>query len=133
MPVVSSALRIISLFCVAVAIVSFGAFATEQARDGSKKTVARLADEPPSEAVPANPVEINQASPAPRTERAREQQHGTLRERIDDVNDELTAPFAGLAGADSVWAQRVVTTLLVLAVFGFGLGFLSRVAAARGV
>lgn len=131
---ISYVLRIASLVCIAALVVSFGAFASDEAGTGSKKTVARLAgasDEVVARQAPQ--VNVNAASPGPRAERVREQQHSTMRERLDDVNDELTGPFAGLVSPDSIWAQRIVAGLLALAVFGIGLGFLSRVAAAKGV
>ena len=132
---ISYVLRMASLFCIAALVVSFGAFASDQAGEGSKETVARLAGANPDELAKSEreTVNVDAASPSPRVERVREQRHGSLRERIDDVNDALSAPFAGLVDADSIWAQRIVAGLLALAVFGVGVGFLSRVAAARGV
>lgn len=129
----SYVLRTVSLLCAAAIVASFGAFASDEAGEGSKKTVAKLAGADPTQVTQRQQVNENVASPSPRVERIREQRHGGLRERLDDVNDELTAPFAGLVDADSIWAQRIVSALLALAVFGVGIGFLSRVAAARGV
>ena len=126
-------LRILSLACIAAIVASFGAFASDEAGKGSKKTVARLAGASQAEVAQVEAVNVNAASPSPRVEAIRERRHGTMRERLDDVNDELTAPFAGLVSADSIWAQRIVSALLALAVFGVGVGFLSRVATARGV
>jgi hypothetical protein len=131
--VISYPLRIVSLVCIAAVVLSFGAFASDEAGEGSKKTVARLAGANPAEVGRQETVNVNAASPSPRVERLREQQHSTMRERLDDVNDELTAPFAGLVDRDSVWAQRIVAGLLALVLFGIGLGFLSRAAAAKGV
>ena len=130
---VSYALRMISLLCAAAVVASFGAFASDEAGEGSKKTVAKLAGADTAQATRREQVNVDVASPSPRVERIREQRNGGLRERLDDVNDELTAPFAGLVDGDSIWAQRIVSGLLALAVFGVGIGFLSRVAAARGV
>ena len=126
-------LRILSLVCIAAIVVSFGAFASDEAGKGSKQTVAKLAGASDVEVAQREPVNVDAASPGPRVERLREQRHGTMRERLDDVNDELTAPFASLVSPDSIWAQRIVSGLLALVVFGVGIGFLSRVAAARGV
>jgi hypothetical protein len=120
----------------AAVVVSFAAFASEEARHGSKETVARLdaaggpAARPP--AAPPRVANVNQPNPRPPVERLREQQHSSLRERVDDVNDFLVAPFAGLGG-DSIWASRVVQGMLAIAVFGLGLGFVSRYAAGRGI
>jgi hypothetical protein len=131
--VISYVLRTASLLCIAALVVSFGAFASDEAGEGSKKTVARLAGANPEDLGRQETVNVNAASPGPRVERLREQRHSTMRERLDDVNDQLTAPFASLVSPDSIWAQRVVAGLLALVVFGVGLGFLSRVAAAKGV
>jgi hypothetical protein len=72
-------------------------------------------------------------TPSPAGERERERRHSRPREFIDDVNDVLLAPFAGVsANASSRWARRGVPTLLGLLVYGFGLGYLARFATARG-
>lgn len=133
-PVLSYPLRIVSLVCIAAIVASFGAFASDEAGKGSKETVARLAGASQAEvAQQRETVNVAAASPSPRVEAIRERRNGAFRERLDDVNDELTAPFAGLVSADSIWAQRVVSGLLAFVVFGVGIGFLSRVATARGV
>jgi hypothetical protein len=64
--------------------------------------------------------------PTPAGERQREQRNSTAREYIDDANDVLLKPFAGIVNSGSRWAQRGVPTLLGLLVYGFGLGFLAR-------
>jgi hypothetical protein len=72
-------------------------------------------------------------SPTPAGERERERRHGQVREIIDDVNDQLLAPFAGISdNADSRWARRGIPSLLGLLVYGFGLGYLARFMTARG-
>lgn len=73
------------------------------------------------------------ASPSPAGERERERRHGDVRELIDDANDVLLAPFAGLTeNSESRWMQRGIPALLGLLVYGFGLGYLARFATARG-
>jgi hypothetical protein len=73
------------------------------------------------------------ASPTPAGERARERRHGDVRELIDDANDVLLSPFAGLTENDeSRWMQRGIPALLGLLVYGFGLGYLARFMTARG-
>jgi hypothetical protein len=134
--VISSLLRIAALLCSAVLIFSFVAFASDQAGKSSKETVAKIAtadsaDNPANQrALIAN---VNQASPSATTERVREKQHGALREHLDDANDVLVSPFGGIISSSSIWAQRIVTGLLALLVFGLGLGFLGRYASSRGV
>ena len=76
---------------------------------------------------------FQEAAPTPAGEREREQRHGDVRELIDDANDILLAPFAGITDtAGSRWVQRGVPALLGLLVYGFGIGFLARYARGRG-
>jgi NADH:ubiquinone oxidoreductase subunit 3 (subunit A) len=71
--------------------------------------------------------------PAPADERDREKRHSALREYIDDANDILLRPFAGVAPASSGrWTQRAVPTFLALVLFGFLLAFLARFMRGRG-
>jgi hypothetical protein len=76
---------------------------------------------------------INAPDPAPAVERAREQRNGRARELIDDANDVLLSPFAGIvADASSRWVRRGVPALLGLLVYGFLLGYLARYARGFG-
>ena len=71
-------------------------------------------------------------NPTPAGERERERRHGDIREAIDDVNDVLLSPFAGVSDdATSRWARRGVPALLGLLVYGFGLGYVARFMTAR--
>jgi len=73
------------------------------------------------------------AATTPTPARERERRHSDVREAIDDVNDVLLAPFAGISkNASSRWAQRGVPALLGLLVYGFGLGYTARFMTARG-
>jgi hypothetical protein len=73
------------------------------------------------------------ANPSPAGERERERRHSDVREVIDDVNDVLLSPFAGVTANDpSRWARRGVPALLGLLVYGFGLGYVARWMTARG-
>ena len=127
----SSALRLASIACCGVLLISFGAFASDQAGEGSKQTVANI--DAANSGRTVSETELNDPSPTASAERAREKEHGSLREKVDDANDALVSPFAGVVGSDSVWAQRVVTGLLGFLVFGLGLGYLARLVAARGI
>jgi hypothetical protein len=132
--VISSLLKIVSLVAVAALLISFGAFVADQAGDSSKQTVAKLADAgAAAQPVPVTDETLNEPNPGPRVERQREQAHPGWREVVDDANDVLVSPFSSLAGDSSLWAQRLVTGLLALLVFGVGIGFLGRTAALRGV
>jgi hypothetical protein len=113
----------VSLIASLVILASFGLFAVDQARNGSKQQVAKLGGElePATNAA----TNVNQADPPPKTERARERVHGTVRETIDDVDDVLVAPFAGVASSNDIWVQRGVPSLIALLVFGLGLRLLA--------
>jgi hypothetical protein len=106
-----------------VILASFAMFAVDQARDGSKQQVAKLggALEPPTNAS----TNVNQADPSARAERVRERKHGQVREVIDDADDVLVSPFAGIVSSKSIWAQRGVPSLIALLLFGFGLRLLA--------
>jgi hypothetical protein len=72
-------------------------------------------------------------SPTPAGERERERRDGAVHEAIDDVNDVLLAPFAGVSDdATSRWARRGVPAVLGLLVYGFGLGYVARFMKGRG-
>jgi hypothetical protein len=128
----SSLLRLVSFLAIAVLVVSFVAFANDEAGHGSKQTVARIdAADSNDSATAAN--DVNSPDPSASTERIRQHRHGTVREKIDDVDDALLSPFAGIATARSIWVQRIVTGVLGLVVYGFGLGLVARWARSRGI
>ena len=112
----------VSTIAALVLIASFGLFAIDQAQDGSKQQVAKLGWEIEPGAPPVN---VNQADPSPKTERAREKQHGDVREAIDDVDDVLVSPFTGVVDSNSIWAQRGVPTLIAFLLFAVGLRILA--------
>ena len=130
--VVSSLLRLASVACSVVLVLSFAAFASDQAGAGSKHTVAAIASADANEQ--SGPTaNLDEPSPGAETERMREKRHSALREKLDDANDALVAPFAGAATSGSIWSQRIVSTLLALLVFGVGMHYLARLAALRGI
>ena len=74
-----------------------------------------------------------QPDPTPAGERAREARNSKGREYIDDANDILLRPFAGIASSSSSrWVQRLVPTVLALLLYGFLLAFLARFMHGRG-
>ena len=76
---------------------------------------------------------FEQTDPTPAGERARERLHSKGREYIDDANDILLKPFAGIAAnSGSRWMQRLVPTILALLLYGFLLAFLARFMRGRG-
>jgi len=112
----------VSTIAAVILVVSFGLFAIDQARDGSKQQVAKLGREIGPSNAAAN---VNQADPSPRTEREREKRHGDVREAIDDGNDILTSPFANIVDSKSIWVQRGIPSLIALLLFGVGLRVLA--------
>src|SRR3954453_21403748 len=117
----SSLLRLLSIACSLVLVISFGMFASDQADTGKKQTVAQLNAEDGPATLPAEPA-------APEKKK-----HGPVRTAIENVNEKLVGPFDGIVKGDSPWTQHIVQSLLAFLVFGLGLGFLSRYAAGRGI
>ena len=127
----SSLLKLASIASCLIVAFSFAAFASDQAGKGSSQQVAKIASEDGQPIAP--PPNVDVADPSASTERRRERQHGPLREKVDDANDVLTKPFAGVVTSNSIWAQRIVGALLAFLAFGVGLSFLGRWAATRGL
>ncbi|MEA2422370.1 MAG: hypothetical protein QOF55_1469 [Thermoleophilaceae bacterium] len=112
----------VSTIAALVLVISFGLFAIDQARNGSKQQVAKLGKELGPSSAAAN---VNQADPSPRTERQREKLHGSVRETIDDMDDVLVSPFASIVTSNSIWVQRGVPSLIAFLLFGVGLRILA--------
>jgi hypothetical protein len=102
---IKSLLRLASTIACAILIVSFGLFAIDEARGGSKRQADKVAG-------------IDNPAPSAESERQREKRHGSVREAIDDANDVLIDPFSGIVTSGSIWAKRGVATLIALLVYG---------------
>lgn len=120
---VGTSLRYLAILCSAFVVLSFGLFAIDETRAASATTRQEIADS-------GNP---DQDAEAQATADAVEQRkHSEIRRTIDDVNEQITSPFASLVNEDqNRWVQRLVPALLALLVFGVGLGFLARYAQGR--
>ena len=64
--------------------------------------------------------------------------HGTstnkessIHKGLDEASEELTSPFSGIASGSSEWGDRSIRLILALLVYGFGLGYLSRMIRVR--
>ncbi len=76
---------------------------------------------------------FERTNPPPAGERTREKRNTTAREYIDDANDILLRPFAGIVSeSGGRWAQRGVPTILGLLIYGFLLAYLARFMHGRG-
>ena len=106
-------IRIVAIAACAIIVMGFMAFASDEANKGSKKQVDAITQA------------MDDPAPGAAVERQREKQHGKPREFIDDANDVLLKPFAGVAGSNDVWVSRLVPTVLGLLAYGLGLTLLA--------
>lgn len=115
-------IRLAAILLSLVVALGFVLFAVDETREASNRTTAEIRGDRATRS----------ADPTPREERDREAAHSGPRELVDDANDVLLAPFAGLVADDAnVWARRSVPALVALLVYGLGLGFLARIARVR--
>jgi hypothetical protein len=122
MHVLERALRLAAVICSLLVLVGWGWFAADETGAASKTSQAEIAGQGAART----------ADPDPDQERAREKVNGSAHEYVDDANDVLLRPFAGVtSGSSSKWLRRSIPALLALVVYGFGLGLLARFAAGR--
>jgi hypothetical protein len=108
--------RFASLAICLIAVASFVAFAVEQSKGASAHQQAEL--EPSGVAPQTGGPTGASTKPA----------EGGLHKAIDDATAKLSSPFSALTSRiSSQWTLHIVTTLLMLLVYGFGLGLLARV------
>jgi hypothetical protein len=110
---VAGFIRLAAAAASALIVLGFAMFAADEARRGSDQQVAKIESA------------LQTPDPSGTQEATREAQHGPLREFVDDVNDELLAPFTGVVGGSDAWAKRAVPALLGLLVYGLGLFLLA--------
>ncbi len=116
-----SIVRLLSIVCSALVLFAFAYFATDEMSRGSQNQQNALDSELAGTEDPA-PV-----APSPDEEAERERVNGTFREAVEDANDVLVGPFAGLVeSADNRWVTHGVPALLGLLLYGLGLGMLAR-------
>ena len=114
----SRILRLASVTATTIVLAGFTMFALDQVGDASARTRDQIAG-------------IDRADPSSAQERARETHHSGLRDFADDANDVLLKPFATIVVSADPWVDRTVPTVIALLLYGFGLGFLSRVISVR--
>jgi hypothetical protein len=117
--VIERALRYVAIALSLIVVAGFSMFALDEFNRASSAQRDELAG-------------FEHADPTPAGERQREQRHSTAREYIDDANDVLLKPFAGVAQDSSRWMQRAVPTFLALVLYGFVLGYVARFMHGRG-
>jgi hypothetical protein len=112
-------LRYIAIVLSLIIVAGFGLFAIDEFKRASAGQTNELKG-------------YEKPAPSAAGERQREQRDSAIHEHIDDANDILLKPFAGIVTSGSRWAQRGVPTLLGLLVYGFGIAFLARFARGHG-
>ena len=117
-----SLVRLCAVVATLIVASSFVLFAVDRLAEGSEAQRQSLRG---NEGSAGTRSAIDVAAPQPAVERVREATHSSVREVIDDADDVLLTPFAGLVDSDSVWVSRVVPGLLALLVYGLGGGLLS--------
>jgi hypothetical protein len=116
--VLARLLKICSLVCSGIVLVSFLLFAYDQTSGASKHQVTALAGGPNQTA--SGVVVTSESTHAVAHK-------GQPRRFIDAVAHDLTGPFRSLVQGDSQWAVWLVSTALAILVYGFGLGFAARI------
>ena len=106
-----SLLRLASFVLCAFVLGSFVLFAVAQTSHASHTQISAL-----------NGADPNSTGPAPHEHQPRR--------FIDQVAHDLNSPWEGVVASHSAWVVHLVPTAISLLVYGFGLGFLSRWAAA---
>lgn len=118
LPLLARLLRLASIVICLIALASFVTFAVDQAGNGSNRQQA----------------EVNEAAtPGTTTTAPSKSGHeSALHEAIDKAFSTVASPFSGVtSGSNSQWTIHIVDTLLVLFVYGFGLGFVARLLPGR--
>jgi hypothetical protein len=116
-------MRLASVLICLVVVVSFGLFAVNQTSSASTHQQQELKEGAP---VPAGQSDSTAGTTSTHPHES------SLRKSVDDVSNALTSPFSAVtAGSSSQWLIRGVNVLLVLVVYGFGLGFLARIVRVR--
>jgi hypothetical protein len=120
LPLLARFLRLASLAICLIALASFVTFAVDQTNSASTHQQAVVNEgSPPSSATTTGGS-------------SRSAHKSALHEALDNAFSTLSSPFSAItAGSSSQWTNQVVDTLLVLLVYGFGLGFLARLLRVR--
>jgi hypothetical protein len=117
----SGLLRLIAVLSCATVGLGFTLFAVDELNAGSQTQQQAI-----DQATSGNEKVVVPPAPSPEEETIREQEHGKVREAIEDANDVLLTPFSQLVSTSkSNWVTHGVPALLALLVYGFGLGFLA--------
>ena len=106
--VVQRGLTVCALICCTLVALSFGLFVVDRTSTASKQQATQV------------------DSGGGQAATAQTSRPGEPRRFIDDAARSLTSPFRSVISSHSQWTEEIATTLLALAVYGLGLGFLAR-------
>jgi hypothetical protein len=109
--------RICSVVAVLFIVAGLIGFLVDEVRDTSRVQATVIPD-PGTGVVVTKTVDISQPDPPPAIEAARQKQHTSGREFIDDVGDVLMSPFTWIASGISPAGQRLLYSALALLVYG---------------
>jgi hypothetical protein len=114
----AAALRLASIVLCLIVGVSFALFAIHQTSSASAHQ-QQIVNSPGEEPHSFHPTSARDEKSSPR-------------KTIDEAAEAVTSPFSGVTESwSSEWSKRGVLLLLTLVVYGFGLGFVSRVMRVR--
>ncbi|HEV3046963.1 MAG TPA: hypothetical protein VGY13_06330 [Solirubrobacteraceae bacterium] len=106
-------IRLASLAICVIVLASFAIFVVNQSKSASAHQTQ----------------EIVHGSSTPSAPSAHE---SGLHKTLEEASEKLTSPFAGvISSSSSEWVVRGVKLLLALAIYGFGVGYLSRAVLVR--
>src|SRR4051794_36797433 len=116
--VLSRLVRLASIVAVLFIVAGLIGFLTDEVRDTSTVQATRIPD-PGSGRVVTTTIDITQPDPPLAIEKAREAEHTSGREVIDDVGDILMAPFSSIIEGSKPWVRRLLYSALALFFYGF--------------
>jgi hypothetical protein len=114
----SRLVRVVSIVTVVLIAAGLLGLLTDEVRDTSKVQATRV-QSPGETGATTVLVDITQPDPPATVEKARERQHTSAREAIDDAGDALMAPFTSIAKGSEPWVRRLLYSALALVLYGF--------------
>jgi hypothetical protein len=125
-----SVIRLMAIAFSAIVLLGFAFFATDEMSRGSQNQQKALDSELSTTREDTDlsaSHDLPPVAPSPEEEAQRERVNGKFREAVEDANDVLLGPFAGLVkSADNTWVVHGVPVLLGVLLYGFCLGMLAR-------
>lgn len=116
----SRVVRILSIVGVLFVVAGLIGLLTDEVRDTSKVQASRQIAVFPGAAPQSTTetIDITQPDPPARVEKAREAEHTSGREFIDDVGDVMMSPFTWIASGSKAWVRRLLYSALALLLYG---------------